>query len=83
MKAPITRMRGLMDVGQRTGWPRRKETDTDMVRLYCTRVPIPSWEDPRGRAMLFQRIELEDRRLIGYDESRIDEGVVLVITADK
>jgi hypothetical protein len=54
-----------------------------MVRLYCTRVPLPSWEDPRGRAMLFQRFELEDRRLIGYDESRIDEGVVLVITADK
>ena len=54
-----------------------------MVRLYCTRVPIPSWEDPRSRAMVFQRIELEDRRLIGYDESRIDEGVVLVISADK
>jgi hypothetical protein len=54
-----------------------------MVRLYCTRVPIPWWEDPRGRAMLFQRFELEDRRLIGYDESRIDEGVVLVITADE
>ena len=76
-------MRGLMDVGQRTGWPRRKEIDTDMVRLYCTRVPIPSWEDPRGRAILFERIEMEDRRLIGYDNSRIDEGVVLVITADK
>ncbi len=74
-----------MDVepAESNGWRSRKETDTDMVRLYCTRVPIPSWEDPRGRAMLFQRIELEERRLIGYDESRIDEGVVLVITADK
>jgi hypothetical protein len=60
-----------------------KEITGTMLRLYCTRVPVPSWYDPEGRAMLLERFDLEDRRLIGYDESRLDEGVVLVITVDK
>jgi hypothetical protein len=54
-----------------------------MLRVYCTRVPVPSWYDPDDRAMLLERFELEERRLIGYDESRLAEGVVLVITVDK
>lgn len=54
-----------------------------MLRLYRTRVPAPAWQDPDGRALLLDRSESEERRLIGYDESLFEEGVVLAISADK
>lgn len=52
--------------------------------VYRTRVPGPSWYDPERRAALLKRLELEERRLIGYDKSReADEGVILLISVDK
>jgi len=54
-----------------------------MVRIYRTRVPGASWRDPDTQAALLARFDREDRRLIGFDESLVDEGIVLLISMDK
>jgi hypothetical protein len=54
-----------------------------MVRIYRTRVPGASWYDPDRQAALLEQLDLQDRRLIGFDESLADEGIVLLISMDK
>ena len=52
--------------------------------VYRTRVPGASWYDPERRAALLERLDAEERRVIGYDQSRVaEEGVVLLISVDK
>jgi hypothetical protein len=54
------------------------------VLVYRTRVPGSSWYDPEKRAALLERLDAEERRVIGYDQSRVsDEGVILLISVDK
>jgi hypothetical protein len=48
--------------------------------VYRTRVPAHLWYDPPERAALIARLESEGRRAIGYDESLVRDGVILLIS---
>jgi len=50
------------------------------VFVYRTRVPAWAWYNPESRAVLLERLEHDERRPIGYDESLAQEGVVLLIS---
>jgi hypothetical protein len=50
------------------------------VLVYRTRVPAHLWNNPHERAALIARMESEDRRPIGYDESLVRDGVILLIS---
>ncbi len=50
--------------------------------VYRTRVPTHVWYDPHERAALIDRLKSEDRCPIGYDESLVDDGVILLISVD-
>jgi hypothetical protein len=50
------------------------------VLVYRTRVPAHLWYNLHERAELIARLESEDRCPIGYDESLVRDGVVLLIT---
>lgn len=54
-----------------------------MLRIYRTRVHGSSWYDPEGRAALLAKLDRDERRLIGFDESLVDQGIVLLISVDK
>jgi hypothetical protein len=56
----------------------RKEP-VDML-VYRTRVPAHVWYSPHERATLLERLESEHRSPIGYDESLVHEGVILLIS---
>ena len=48
--------------------------------VYRTRVPTHIWYDPDDRAALLERLESEHRHPIGYDESLVHDGVILLIS---
>ena len=48
--------------------------------VYRTRVPADLWYNLHERAALIARLESEDRRPIGYDESLVRDGVILLIS---
>jgi hypothetical protein len=50
------------------------------VLVYRTRVPAHLWYNPHERAALIARLESEDRCPIGYDESLVRDGVILLIS---
>jgi hypothetical protein len=50
------------------------------VLVYRTRVPAHLWYNPHERAALIARMESEDRCPIGYDESLVRDGVILLIS---
>jgi hypothetical protein len=50
------------------------------VLIYRTRVPAHLWYNPHERAALLERLKSEQRRPIGYDESLVREGVILLIS---
>ena len=50
------------------------------VLVYRTRVPAHLWYDPDERAALIARLESENRCPIGYDESLVHDGVILLIS---
>jgi hypothetical protein len=50
------------------------------VLVYRTRVPAHLWYNPPERAALIARLESEDRCPIGYDESLVRDGVILLIS---
>lgn len=54
-----------------------------MLRVYRTRVPAESWYDAEVRAEVLAALEADERRPIGFDESRLHEGVILLISIDK
>ena len=51
--------------------------------VYRTRVPASSWYDPAGRAALLEKLASEERRPIGYDESLLGDGIILLISVDQ
>ena len=57
--------------------PRKEPVD---VLVYRTRVPAHLWYNPDERAALIARMESEDRCPIGYDESLVRDGVILLIS---
>jgi hypothetical protein len=50
------------------------------LRIYRTRVPAHRWYNLQERAALIERLESERLRPIGYDESLVHDGVILLIS---
>ena len=67
--------RGFMDESR--SLTRKEPVD---VLVYRTRVPAHVWYNPHERAALIARLESEDRCPIGYDESLVRDGVILLIS---
>ncbi len=74
-RRPIEPGRGFMDESR--SLTRKEPVD---VLVYRTRVPAHLWNNPHERAALIARLESEDRRPIGYDESLVRDGVILLIS---
>ena len=75
MGKPIEPGRGVMDESR--SLIRKEPID---VLVYRTRVPAHLWYDPHERAALLARLESQDRCPIGYDESLVHDGVILLIS---
>jgi hypothetical protein len=50
------------------------------VLVYRTRVPADLWYNPHERAALLARLKSADRCPIGYDESLLGDGIILLIS---
>jgi len=74
-RRPIELARGVMDESR--SLTRKEPMD---VLVYRTRVPADLWYNLRERAALLARLKSEDRRPIGYDESLLSDGIILLIS---
>jgi hypothetical protein len=50
------------------------------VLVYRTRVPADLWYNLHERAALLARLKSADRCPIGYDESLLGDGIILLIS---
>jgi hypothetical protein len=72
---PIEPGRGVMDESR--SLTRKEPMD---VLVYRTRVPADLWYNVHERAALLARLKSADRYPIGYDESLLGDGIILLIS---